>query len=149
MAPQFPYGNDAERALRTTIELHRAIEDISRRFGRDLSVHIGAAAGNVLFARQGYGERKDNEFTLTGDTVNLASRLADQAKGKETLIDDQIFLSLSYKIDCDEPSTLEVKGFENPVLAHGFIGFSEGPRQRQMIGRNGEMAIFRDALHAC
>ncbi|MEM1352328.1 MAG: AAA family ATPase, partial [Pseudomonadota bacterium] len=143
------YGNDAERALRTTIELHRAMEDISRRFGRDLSVHIGAAAGNVLFASQGYGERKYTDFTLTGDTVNLASRLADQAKGKETLIDDQIFLALSHKIDCDAPSTLEVKGFENPVLAHRFVGFSEGPRLRQMIGRDSEMAVFRNALQAC
>ncbi len=143
------YGNDAERALRTTIELHRAMEDISRQFGRDLSVHIGAAAGNVLFARKGYGQREDKDFTLTGDTVNLASRLADQAKGTETLIDDRIFVAFSHKINCDAPSTLEVKGFEHPVLAHRFIGFRETVERRPMMGRRDEMAAFRTAIKSC
>ncbi|KIN61587.1 Adenylate/guanylate cyclase [Sulfitobacter noctilucae] len=143
------YGNDAERALRTTLELHRAMEDISRQFGMDLSVHIGAAAGNVLFARKGYGERESEDFTLTGDTVNLASRLADQAKGSETLIDDRIFVAFSHQIECDAPSTLEVKGFEHPVLAHRFIGFRETVERRPMVGRRDEMAVFRTALDGC
>ena len=143
------HGNDAERALRTTIELHKAMEEVSRRFGRELSVHIGAAAGNVLFSTKGYGQRKDQDFTLTGDTVNLASRLAGQAQGKETLIDDQIFLSLSHTIDCDAPSTLEVKGFEVPVLAHRFNGFRALGEQRALIGREAEIGAFREALDRC
>jgi len=143
------HGNDAERALRTTIELHKAMEEISRRFGRELSVHIGAAAGNVLFSTRGYGQRKDQDFTLTGDTVNLASRLAGQANGKETLVDDQIFRSFSHIIDCDAPSTLEVKGFEVPVLAHRFIGFRELGSQKALVGRESEIGAFREALDRC
>lgn len=140
------HGNDAERALRATIDVHRVMVDLSRRFGHDLSVHIGVASGNVLFARQGYGERKEQDFTLTGDRVNFASRLADEAKGGETLISDNLFLSLSHKISCDAPLTLEVKGFEHPMLAHRFLEFRDQVPQRQLIGRDQEVEVIQDAI---
>lgn len=140
------HGNDAERALRTTTELHRVMEDLSLRFGRDLSVHIGVAAGNVLFSPKGYGERKDQDFTLTGDKVNFAARLADLAKGGETLIDDSLFLAMSHKISCDAPTTFEVKGFEHPMLAHRFLEFRDHEPIRRLIGRDAEMATIRQAL---
>ncbi|MCA0927097.1 adenylate/guanylate cyclase domain-containing protein [Ruegeria profundi] len=140
------FGNDSERALRTSVEMHRAMEDISRRFGRELTVHIGAAAGNVLFSKRGYGQRKDQDFTLTGDTVNLASRLADQAGPKETLIDDKIFLSLSQSIHCDAPVSLQVKGYESPVLAHRFVGFGKAVAQNKIVGRDREVELLGRAL---
>lgn len=140
------FGNDSERALRTTIEMHRAMEEISRRFGRELTVHIGAAAGNVLFSKRGYGHRKDQDFTLTGDTVNLASRLADQAAPRETLIDDKIFLSLSQRIECGAPVSLEVKGYDTPVLAHRFVGFGSAVAQSKIVGRDREVDLLGKAL---
>ncbi|MDG1169057.1 MAG: adenylate/guanylate cyclase domain-containing protein [Sulfitobacter sp.] len=140
------HGNDTERALRTSIEMHRAMEELSRRFGRELSVHIGAATGTVLFSTKGYGQRKDRDFSLTGETVNLASRLADQAKGKETLIDDQIFLSLSHMMDCDAPVTLEVKGFDTAVLGHRFKGFRKRGTRKALIGRDMEVDALEKVL---
>ncbi|MGI9366391.1 MAG: AAA family ATPase [Rhizobiaceae bacterium] len=142
------FGNDSERALRATIEMHRAMEEISRRFGRELTVHIGAAAGNVLFSKRGYGQRKNQDFTLTGDTVNLASRLADQAGAKETLIDDEIFLSLSQSVECDAPVSLQVKGYDVPVLAHRFIGFSSTEARNEIVGRDREVSLLRGAIEA-
>lgn len=140
------HGNDTERALRTSIEMHRVMEELSRRFGRELSVHIGAATGNVLFSTKGFGQRKDQDFTLTGETVNLASRLADQAQGKETLIDDQIFLSLSHMLDCDAPVSLQVKGFDTAVLGHRFKGFRKHGTLKALIGRDVELAAFETVL---
>jgi len=143
------YGNDSERALRASAEMHRAMEDISHRFGRELTVHIGIAVGNVLFSKTGYGQRKDKDFTLTGDTVNLASRLADQAGPKETLIDDRIFRSLSQKIVCDTPVSLDVKGYDVPVLANRYRGFRETADEKPLVGRDREMTVLRAALTGC
>jgi len=143
------HGNDAERALRATIEMHHAMEDVARHFGRDLSAHIGAAAGNVLFSRKGYGQRKEQDFTLTGDTVNLASRLADQANARETLIDDHLFTALSHMIACDAPVELEVKGFDQTVLAHRLVEFRRLAPNRALIGREAEMQVFRTAFERC
>lgn len=143
------YGNDSERALRASAEMHRAMEDISYRFGRWLTVHIGIAVGNVLFSKTGYGQRKDKDFTLTGDTINLASRLADQAGPQETLIDDRIFRSLSHKIVCHVPVSLDVKGYDVPVLAHLYTGFRETADEKPLIGRDREMAVLRSALTSC
>lgn len=143
------YGNDTERALRASIEMHRAMEGISRHFGRTLTVHIGAAVGNVLFSRRGYGRRKDKDFTLTGDTVNLASRLADQAQPRETLIDDRIFLSLRQKIVADAPVVLDVKGYTAPVQIRRFAGFREDTTRTPLVGRDREVAVLRTALDDC
>lgn len=143
------HGNDAERALRATIEMHHAMEDVARHFGRDLSAHIGAAAGNVLFSRKGYGQRKEQDFTLTGDTVNLASRLADQANARETLIDDHLCAALSHMIACDAPVELEVKGFDKPILGHRLVEFRRLAPNRALIGRETEMQVFRTALVRC
>ncbi len=143
------HGNDTERALRTALEMHRAMEELSRRFGRELSVHIGAAAGSVLFSTKGYGQRRDKDFSLTGDIVNLASRLADQAEGKETLIDDHIFRAISHNIVCDAPVTLDVKGFEHPILGHRFNRFRKQASRKALVGRDAEMATFGMALGRC
>lgn len=143
------YGNDTERALRASGEMHRAMEDLSQRFGRQLTVHIGAAVGNVLFSKHGYGHLKDRDFTLTGDTVNLASRLADQAGPGETLVDDRIFRSLSHKIICDAPVSLEVKGYDVPVLAHRYTGVRDAGDRQPLVGRDREMAVLRAALDGC
>ena len=140
------HGNDTERALRASAEMHRAMIDISHRFGHEFTVHIGAAVGNVLCSRRGYGHLKDRDFTLTGDAVNLASRLANQAGPRETLIDDRIFRSLSHKITCDAPVSLDVKGYDVPVLAHRYTGLRESGDRTPVVGREREMAVLCAAL---
>ncbi len=136
------YENDAERALRAALEMHRAMTEISLQFGRDLSVHIGVAAGNVIFSSAGMGALKANEFTLTGDSVNLASRLADQAKGTETLITQLIYQALSDRIDCEAHDSLTVKGFEHPIPVYRLRGFRHHGADQPMIGRANEVARF-------
>lgn len=143
------YGNDAERALRASIEMHRAMEEISLRFGRELTVHIGVAAGNVLFSPQGQGALRERDFTLTGDSVNLASRLADKAEGGETLITALIHNALGERIVCDTLPALSVKGFDQPIPVFRLSGFRDQPPERPLIGRSVEMAALNQALADC
>jgi class 3 adenylate cyclase/tetratricopeptide (TPR) repeat protein len=143
------YGNDAERALRASAEMHLAMEEIALQFGRPLSVHIGVAAGNVLFKSEGLASQRDRGFMLTGDSVNLASRLADMAQGGETLITESIHNALGDRILCDKADTTSVKGVDEPVAVRRFLGFRQSPEARPIVGRAVELAALSRALDMC
>ena len=143
------YGNDAEHALRAALEMHQAMVELSRQYGRELSVHIGVAAGNVVFSTTGMGALKDTEFTLTGDSVNLASRLADEASGTETLITRFVHQALSEKIDCEPLDSLTVRGFDQPIEVYRLRGFLDHGVDHPLIGRAAELADFSGILSDC
>lgn len=140
------YGNDTEHALRAAGEIHAAMAELTQEFEIDLGVHIGVAAGNVLFSAQGRGALRKREFTLTGDSVNLAARLADLAKNGQTLITESIYNELGDSILCDQPGSMSVKGFDSPVPVRRFIGFSVRSGSRPLIGRKQELASFAEML---
>lgn len=143
------YGNDAEHALRASMEMHRAMVDMSVQLKRELSIHIGVASGNVIFSSEGQGSFKELGFTLTGDSVNLASRLADKAEGGQTLITGRVASALANQIEIGAPGALEVKGFDEVVVVHTFNGFNRHASEYPVIGRLEELAVFKAALSNC
>ncbi len=143
------YGNDAERAVRTSIALHDAMADISRKFGRSLTVHNGVASGNVLFKGTGHGLRKDLDFSVTGDTINLAARLASKANAGETFVCEDTYLAVSNKIACDDPEHLDVKGFEKAVVVRRVRAVREQQEIGVFVGRTAELSLLRESLAQC
>ena len=83
------HGNDAERAVRAALAIRDAMPELSAR-GRAvrLRVHIGVAGGQVVAS--GTGSASHREYTVTGDTVNLASRLTDAAAAGEILVSEKV-----------------------------------------------------------
>ena len=69
------HDNDPERAARAALEIHAAMDATSEAAGHALKVHIGIASGQVVAS----GVGGDQHYTMTGDSVNLASRLTDAA----------------------------------------------------------------------
>jgi class 3 adenylate cyclase/tetratricopeptide (TPR) repeat protein len=139
------HGNDPERAARAALAIRGAMPDLGRELGRDLDVHIGIASGQVV-ASGGAGHRT---YSITGDSVNLASRLTEQAPPGIILISDAVRHMLAPGFTCDHAGTLMVKGLAEPVRAWRLIGFSEASReQRPFVGRRVELTLFRDALDA-
>ncbi|MBT4710347.1 MAG: hypothetical protein HOB82_02320, partial [Alphaproteobacteria bacterium] len=67
------HGNDPERAVRTALAIHAAMDAMSAELGEALTVHIGIASGQVVAS--GMGSDADREYTVTGHSVNLAARL--------------------------------------------------------------------------
>ena len=81
---------DATNALATAIAMQRQLRQINtylRNMGlREISIGIGLHTG---VATVGYiGSERRTEFTAIGDTVNLAARLEQNAKGEEILVSD-------------------------------------------------------------
>lgn len=144
------HGNDAERAVRAAAEMHREMVELSRQFGRELSVHIGVANGRVLFSTEGQGAERDRGMTLTGDSVNLASRLADRAGPGETLLLASIKRTLGARIVCDEAKHIEVQGVDEPVEVHRLLQFGQESAERgALVGRTAELSLFDEQLTRC
>ncbi len=84
-----PRVDDAERALRACFALARHsqgwIAGVSSQLGADIDVRLGAHFGRVVVSRLGADTHQ--HITVTGDTVNVASRLLEvAAKGSATLV---------------------------------------------------------------
>ena len=141
------HGNDPERAARAALAIRAAMPDLSRSFGRDLNVHIGIASGQVV-ASGGTGHKT---YSITGDSVNLASRLTDQAESGEILISDAVRRLLPERFVCSQASALEVKGLTQPVTAWRLSDVPEEaePGGRVFVGRRTELAQFDGALQGC
>ena len=143
------HGNDAERAIRAALAIREAIPELSARLGRPLGVHIGVAGGQVVAS--GIGNVSHREYTVTGDTVNLASRLTDAAVAGEILISERVRRALADRLDCLEAGSLMIKGFAEPVRAWRLRGLWPTPvgERPPFVGRQSELRLFMAALSAC
>jgi class 3 adenylate cyclase/tetratricopeptide (TPR) repeat protein len=142
------HGNDAERAARAALAIQGAMPGLSTALGRTLEVHIGVAAGQVVASRSGSAAHR--EYTVTGDSVNLASRLADAAPAGTILISAAVRRMLPPSFMCSRVATLTVKGLSEPVSAWRLVALGQAPAERPpFVGRRAELAQFQGALGAC
>jgi class 3 adenylate cyclase/tetratricopeptide (TPR) repeat protein len=144
------HDNDPERAVRAACDVHLALQDVSRDVGRELQAHIGIASGQVVAS--GTGSTAHREYTVTGETVNLASRLQDKAEASQTLISDRVRQSVSGLVDCVELGEIEVKGFAAPVRVWQMEGLRSGPASEHLspfVGRRPELRQFTAILEEC
>ncbi|MFM0339891.1 adenylate/guanylate cyclase domain-containing protein [Paraburkholderia fungorum] len=141
------HGNDFERAVRVALAISDAMPNLSRDLERPVAVHIGIAGGEVVAS--GTGSATHRAYTVTGDTVNLASRLTDAAGLGEILISEAVRRPLALRLDCVERGALCVKGFTQPVSAWCIAGFRRAKLDRAFVGRRDELRRFRTVLEAC
>ncbi|MDE0727987.1 MAG: hypothetical protein OSB82_16160 [Alphaproteobacteria bacterium] len=86
------HTDDPERAVRAALALHDAVAELEP----PLRVHIGVAAGQVVASSTGSAAHL--EYTVTGETVNLASRLTDLARAGQTLISGAVHDDLAERL---------------------------------------------------
>jgi class 3 adenylate cyclase/tetratricopeptide (TPR) repeat protein len=141
------YGNDAERAVRAALAIRDAVPALGQEVGRRVGVHIGIASGQVV-ASGGAGYKT---YSITGDSVNLASRLTDQAESGIILISDAVRRMLADRIDCAGLGGLDVKGLGRAVQVFRLIGLHEpeAPTDRPFVGRRAELQQFAGVLKGC
>lgn len=82
------HENDPERAVRAALAIHEAANAIALPDGLPLRLHLGIASGQVVAS--GTGSDSHREYTVTGESVNLAARLQDLAGPGETLISENV-----------------------------------------------------------
>ncbi len=140
------HSNDPERAVRAALEIHQAIQQIEP----PITVHIGIASGQVVASD--IGSDSHQEYTITGDSVNLASRLQDLAKSGETFLSDAVRQDLAAQIECEEICDVSIQGLAETVTVwrlRKFHAAGEVASQHAFVGRNRELRQFQGALEDC
>ena len=152
------HEDDPERAIHAALAMQEVMGDLNQRLEAtpSLKLRIGINTGLVI-ARMA---TDSDDFIVTGDTVNLASRLQSAAPTGGVLIAHDSYRHVRGVFDVAPQEPLTVKGKNEPILTYlvqvakprawrvGSRGV-EGIETR-MVGRDGELLIlqgaFRDAM---
>jgi len=115
-----PQPDHTTRAVRAAAQMHHRQAELNRRWAQrglaPFGLGIGVSTGEVAAALLGSDERV--EYTLVGDTVNLAQRLQDMARpAGTTVITRSTMEGLSTAIDAEELPSIHVKGRTTAVDA--------------------------------
>jgi class 3 adenylate cyclase len=110
-----PQGDDARRALRAALAMQAERARLDAESGVPMPIGIGVATGPVVTGCVGAAERL--EYTVLGDAVILASRLAAQAGPGEVLLDDVTRERAGDAARVETIAPLALKGFAAPVPA--------------------------------
>ena len=142
------HDNDAERAVRAALEIRDAVRALAADRRQEIAVHVGVTLGYVVASTIGAG--RSAEYAITGDSVNLASRLTDAAARDDILIADGLHRALAGRLECERFGDLAMKGFAKPVPTWRVLGLREGSvGRRSVIGRRRELRQFEAVLRAC
>src|SRR5262249_56793166 len=83
--------------------------------GHDIGFGVGIAHGYATLGSIGYEGRL--QYSVTGKVANLASRLCDQAKDGQILVDINVFSAVETLADVESAVGVGLKGFSRPVKA--------------------------------
>jgi class 3 adenylate cyclase len=144
------HDDDPLRAARAALDIHEALGRISASASRPLQAHVGIASGEVVAGILGRADA--NDYTVLGDSVNLAARLVAAAGPGQTLLSDGVYRALSGRGVCDALGEIQLKGFETPTRAWRLRGLSGEPlaaARSSFVGREAELEQFKSILGAC
>ena len=114
----------AERSMRAAESMHRRQHELNSRWlssGLEaFGLGIGLSTGDVAAALLGSEERL--EYTVVGDTVNLAQRLQDLARPSGVTVISSATMALLHDAPAaDALPSQQVKGRDTPIQAYRIV----------------------------
>ncbi len=139
------HTDDPERALRAALDIHEGVA----RLEPPLRVHIGVASGQVVASST--GSSAHTEYTITGDSVNLAARLTDMGNAGETLASASVQQALGERFIGVNLGERPIEGLLEPVTLWRLneLGARRPESDHSFVGRSRELRYFSTALDNC
>ncbi len=126
------HEDDAERAVRAALSMQRAVRrllDDERGGGAPLGLRVGLNTGDVVA-----GIQASIEYTVIGDTVNTAARLADAAAIGTVYAGARTSAATRHVASWRQLRPLRLKGKREPVEAYELLGLLDAPGTRSGLG---------------
>ncbi|MCZ7434915.1 AAA family ATPase [Micromonospora sp. WMMC241] len=126
------HEDDAERAVRAALSMQRAVRrvlDDERGGGAPLGLRVGLNTGDVIA-----GIQAAIEYTVIGDTVNTAARLADAAAVGAIYAGARTSTATRHVASWRALRPLRLKGKREPVEAYELLGLLDAPGTRSGLG---------------
>ena len=141
------HEDDAERAVRAALGMQEAMDEINEWLPADttFALRVGVNTGDVMAGAVG------DRYTVTGDTVNVASRLQSAGRPGAVTVGQRTLRATQDAVSYRELAPLTLKGKAEPVPAWEATGLiaPQGLRrvaslEAPLTGRDREL----DALEA-
>jgi class 3 adenylate cyclase/tetratricopeptide (TPR) repeat protein len=149
------HEDDPLRAIRAAREIHELVDSMSpeveKTVDRPISMHTGINTGLVV---TGEVDMAKGTHGVSGDTINLASRLSSLAEAGEILVGPDTYRQAEghFTFEALEPAT--VKGKAEPIQVHKVISPKDKPIKlhrlsgirADLIGRKMELVQLGEAV---
>ena len=143
------HEDDPQRAVFSALEMRDKIEKYGndRKLGGILRLKIGINTGMVVLGNVGGNEYKQ-DYTVIGDSVNLASRLENLCQTGQILVGETTFLRTKDFFEYRKHPVLEIRGKEKPVQCYEVLivrSFASRERRKfssRLVGREEEIILL-------
>jgi class 3 adenylate cyclase/tetratricopeptide (TPR) repeat protein len=145
------HEDDPLRAVRAATEIRTELaqlnSELEERWGIHLSIRTGINTGRVVA-----GDPATRQTFVTGDAVNVASRLEHAAGPGEILIGDQTYRLVRDAVLVEPLEPLDVKGKADPIDAWRVLAVVAGAPavarrlDSPLVGRERELTMLRHAF---
>ncbi len=118
-----PTKDHAEKAVLAAREMLEALDDVNRTLkerGFEMEIRIGVGINTGVATIGNIGSEKKLNYTVVGDTVNLASRLESITKeyNSPLVFSEYTYAKIKDDMDCKLLGNVKVKGREQPVTIY-------------------------------
>jgi len=126
-APLYAKDHPA-RAVQVAVRILEGVKDLAQ--GGGLKVGAGIATGEAFVGNVGEGVVTD--YTVLGDTVNVAARLQGAAAAGQILVTEETYLQVAAKFPDVPGREIELKGKSEPVRVRTIVvnGVAGGQNNR-------------------
>ena len=145
--------NDTEHAIRAGLEMLENLEKFNQILNQipqlshiELGVRIGINTGFVVTGK--VGAEREGDYTVYGDSVNLASRMESNAPTNRIMVPEEVMKFAQNSIEFEDHGEIKVKGKTKPISVFLVSGLKEKRTRRWSIkkstyvGREKELQIL-------
>jgi class 3 adenylate cyclase/tetratricopeptide (TPR) repeat protein len=144
--------DDAERAVRTGLDLVAAVAGLTDELGADVKLRVGVLTGEAAVTVGAQGEGM-----VAGDLVNTAARIQSLADPGSVVVGDSTRRATEAAIAYEDIGFRSLKGKTEPqrlhraqrvIAARRGEGRAAGP-EPPFVGREREFRLVKELFHAC